>query len=208
MNEPNRPDDELDVLLAGAASCDTSSLREALRGQSTAAFVRRRRRRRVVRAAGMAACYLLGAATLFAWQHVSASPVERVADRQVAAPSDGDAVAAQEDKTSAGNVPDAASNLDAANHDASNLDAANQDAPPQRPLSPKPAKKTRFASLRELGDRHLLADRNPERALRCYRMALRYATEDERRAAAQDGTWLLRVICLDSTQEHEHGSKS
>lgn len=197
MNEPNRPDDELDVLLAGAASCDTSSLREALRGQSTAAFVRRRRRRRVVRAAGMAACYLLGAATLFAWQHVSASPVERVADRQVAAPSDGDAVAAKEDKTPARNAPYA-----------TNLDTTNQNAPPQRPLSPKPAKKTRFASLRELGDRHLLADRNPEQALRCYRMALRYATEDERRAAAQDGTWLLRVICLDSTQEHEHGSKS
>jgi hypothetical protein len=67
----------------------------------------------------------------------------------------------------------------------------------------KAPKKSQFDKLRELGDYHLL-ERNPEQALRCYRVALRYATDDEFTAASRGGSWLLRAICLDSKQEKDH----
>lgn len=54
--------------------------------------------------------------------------------------------------------------------------------------------RTRFESLRDLGDENLFDRRDPEAATRCYRMALRYATPDERAWAATEGTWLLRAV--------------
>jgi hypothetical protein len=61
-----------------------------------------------------------------------------------------------------------------------------------QPPATKP--RSRFESLRDLGDQNLLVRRDPEAATRCYRMALRYATTDDRAWAATEGTWLLRAV--------------
>jgi hypothetical protein len=194
--------DDLDALLAARLGGDCDSLRTALRGRSTTAFVRRRRRRRAVRMMGMAACYLLGIATIYAWQQVSSSPASGGGETNIATPEEtppsGDAhrhapaepneVAPQEPGTDRA------------------IAAAERPSVPTAPIA-KPAKRSRFDALRELGDRHLLADRNPEQALRCYRVALRYATTEEFTAASREGTWLLRAICLDTIQEKDHASK-
>jgi hypothetical protein len=208
MNDSQMPGDELDAVLRGAlgpaATEGSQALRDSLRGRSTAAFVRRRRRRRAFRVAGMAACYLLGVVTIYAWQNVSAMPADRAAG--------GDAAAATATAAAKGtDAPPPAKLADSAAVGSRPIVAGQPKDEHVRAVPherPKIAKKSRFDSLRELGDRHLLGDRNPERALRCYRMALRYATEEERLAAARDGTWLLRVICLDAKQENEHASKS
>jgi hypothetical protein len=188
---------DLDALLAANAGGDCDSLRVAVRGQSTTAFVRRRRRRRVVRLMSMAACYLLGVVTIYAWQQVSASPAPAVGDTNIATPegSPPSEVAKRQGPTAPNDqITDRA------------IAAAEGPNAPAAPIA-KPAKRSRFDTLRELGDRHLLADRNPEQALRCYRVALRYATTDEFTAASREGTWLLRAICLDTIQEKDHASK-
>ncbi|MEX2188846.1 MAG: hypothetical protein WD875_18700 [Pirellulales bacterium] len=208
MNDTAQPHDELDALLGGEVSVSgggdpSHALREALRGKSTAAFVRRRRRRRAFRVAGMAACYLMGVVTIYAFQQVSAMPADRTAS--------GDTTAATATAATTTDAPGSAKRADSTPVERRQIAAGEPENEHVRAAlleRPKIVKKSRFDSLRELGDRHLLGDRNPERALRCYRMALRYATEEERESAAQDGTWLLRVICLDAKQEHEHASKS
>jgi hypothetical protein len=80
MNESmNHADDsdELDRLLANSSDVDGRQLRESLRGPVTSSFVRRHRRRRIRRAVGMAACYVLGIVTIYAWQQVAASMPNR-----------------------------------------------------------------------------------------------------------------------------------
>jgi hypothetical protein len=183
--------DEVDRLLANSNDADGRQLRESLRGPVTASFVRRHRRRRIRRVIGMAACYLLGVGTIYAWQQVSASmPAQKP---NATAEKSAEAIEPKE---------------------------TPRDRPPPLPVTPKivkfdkpisaPAasiakapKKSQFDKLRELGDYHLL-ERNPEQALRCYRVALRFATDDEFTAAAREGSWLLRAICLDSKQEKDH----
>ncbi len=212
MSESTQPPDELDALLGGtlqfgSVGDESHALRDALRGQSTAAFVRRRRRRRAVRIAGMAACYLLGVVTIYAWQQVSAMPADRTAESYA-----GTNVVEPAGKSSSEAAPDAARTSIAAKEEERGAidrgDASVEEKGMALAPRKKTVKKSRFDSLRELGDYHLLADRNPEQALRCYRVALRYATDEEFTAASQDGTWLLRVICLDAKQENEHASKS
>lgn len=182
--------DEWEALLGGRDG-DGGALREALRGQVMAAFVRRRRRRRVRRALGMAACYLLGVVTIYAWQRVSVSPVEG-----------GDATASRATEPSR----DVVQQAPVERPDVARVTPQAHGATPQEPVSPiaaKRAKKSRFDALRELGDQHLV-ERDPEQALRCYRVALRYATDEEFTAAAREGSWLLRAICLDTKQEKGH----
>jgi hypothetical protein len=135
-----------------------------------------------MRLAGMAACYVLGMVTIYAWQQVLASTP---GETQVLIPQ----------SPSSPKTPAAVQIV------------KQPDVPSAPGPAPRPAKKSRFDSLRELGDRHLIAERNPEQALRCYRVALRYATEEEFIAASHQGTWLLRAICLDSKQEKDHASK-
>lgn len=181
--------DEWEALLGGRNG-DGGALREALRGPVMAAFVRRRRRRRVRRALGMAACYLLGIATIFAWQRVSASPVEG-----------GDATARSIEPSRIVVQKAPVERPDVARVTPQGHGAATQE--PISPIAAKRAKKSRFDALRELGDQHLV-ERDPEQALRCYRVALRYATDEEFTAAAREGSWLLRAICLDTKQEKDH----
>jgi hypothetical protein len=189
----NAQDDfgEVDRLLANSSDVDSRRLRESLRGPVTASFVRRHRRRRIRRVIGMAACYLLGIGTIYAWQQVSAStPAQKpnaTAEKSVETierkenPRDRLPPRPVTPKIVQGDKPVAAAII---------------------PIAKAP-KKSQYDKLRELGDYHLL-ERNPEQALRCYRVALRYATDDEFTAASRQGSWLLRAICLDSKQEKNH----
>jgi hypothetical protein len=194
MNESMYPaddSDELDRLLANSSDVDGRPLRESLRGPVTSSFVRRHRRRRIRRAVGMAACYVLGIVTIYAWQQVSASMPNR----------NGDATA----EKVAPSIESKHRLREPSKHDVITPAIAKVDKPaiaPAAAVKPSP-KKSQFDKLRELGDYHLL-ERNPEQALRCYRVALRYATNDEFTAASREGSWLLRAICLDSKQEKEH----
>ncbi len=58
-------------------------------------------------------------------------------------------------------------------------------------------KKSRFLSLRDLGDQYLLEQQDPAGAARCYQMALRYSTEEEVNQQSDEGTWLFRALKLD-----------
>lgn len=89
-----------------------------------------------------------------------------------------------------------------------------QPAPPDQPI-PQPMLPTRklsqFEALRRLGDQFLLERNDPEGAIRCYRMALRYATVEERQQFADSGTWLFQALNHDSLAESNYeqiGSKS
>jgi hypothetical protein len=193
---------DLDALLAASASGDSDALRSALRGQSTTAFVRRRRRRRAVRMMSMAACYLLGIVTIYAWQQVAASPAPAGGDMNISTPEK--TPQGEDDKRHVPTDPNEVATQEPSTDPA--VASAQKPVASAAPIA-KPAKQSRFDALRELGDHHLLADRNPEQALRCYRVALRYATTDEFTAASREGTWLLRAICLDTIQEKDHASK-
>lgn len=194
---PADDSNDLDALLAANSGGDSDALRFALRGRSTTEFVRRRRRRRAVRMMSLAACYLLGIVTFYAWQQVSASTAPAVGGTSISTPER--SPPSEDAKRQAPTEPQEPI-IDPA------IAAAEGPNVPAAPLA-KPAKRSRFAALRELGDRHLLANRNPEQAIRCYRVALRYATTDEFTAASREGTWLLRAICLDTIQEKDHASK-
>ena len=81
-------------------------------------------------------------------------------------------------------------------------DAELQDEPQrqqrQSPALHKPReKKSRFLSLRDLGDQYLLEQQDPAGAARCYQMALRFATEEEVNQQSDEGTWLFRALKLD-----------
>jgi hypothetical protein len=183
--------DELDRLLANSSDIDGRQLRESLRGPVTSSFVRRHRRRRIRRAVGMAACYVLGIVTIYAWQQVAASMPNLNPDAIA-----NDPAPASDSKQHS---------RETLKHNAVTPAIASVDNPAHAsaaPIKPSP-KKSQFDKLRELGDYHLV-ERNPEQALRCYRVALRYATDDEFTAASREGSWLLRAICLDSKQEKDH----
>jgi hypothetical protein len=204
--------DELDCLLGAAdrdAAIDQShaaivapsapraavALRERLRGATVRRLAVRKRLRQIVRWTSLAACYLAGAATLYGWQHwATAGERERVA-------------------TVANDEPRVEDGADQESNDKENLRTDSQlTMPPNAHVQPRVAraKPSRFAALRALGDQHLLDDRDPDRALRCYRMALRFATVEELAIASREGTWLLRTICNDPTMEknHDHSKKS
>jgi len=183
--------DEVDRLLANSSDIDSRQLRESLRGRVTASFVRRHRRRRIRRVIGMAACYLLGIGTIYAWQQVSASMPAQMPNAVLVSPT----------KT----IEPKENPRDRLPPRPMTPKIAKSDKPVAAAITPiaKAPKKSQFDKLRELGDYHLL-ERNPEQALRCYRVALRFATDDEFTAASREGSWLLRAICLDSKQEKNH----
>lgn len=170
----NGDSSDVDSLLAVRGE-PSDSLRGALRKATSAKLARRAWGRKALRIARLAACYLAGAATLFAWQSLSATsaaPREVTAEKNMPPPD-----AHSREETVAGVKP------------------------AQLPAAAGRLPKTRYASLRELGDRHLIEGRNPAGAIRCYRLALQYATTSELTAASHDGTWLLRAICHDRTSE-------
>lgn len=199
-------DDELDQLLA-AVDRDpvaprtkditevTRDAREDLRRTTLRRLTVRKRLRQIVRWTSLSACYLAGAATLYGWQHWAAAGEGTRSQESAAieAPSDHVAKAPPIEKS----APVAA------------VEPGEQS---DQPAAPRRAhvKQSRFAALRALGDQHLLDGRDPDKALRCYRMALRYATDEELAIASRDGTWLLRTICNDPTMEknHDHSKKS
>jgi len=63
--------------------------------------------------------------------------------------------------------------------------------------------KSRFISLRDLGDHYLLEKLDPAGATRCYKMALRYATPAEIENTPDKGTWLFRALEQDHHWEND-----
>jgi hypothetical protein len=63
---------------------------------------------------------------------------------------------------------------------------------------------SRFASLRRLGDDYLELQKDPEGAVRCYRLALKYATPEELAHAMDESSWLMAALLNDLEREHDH----
>jgi hypothetical protein len=159
----------LDELLGSTVNRSASvALRETMFTSTIKVLRRRRRIRRAAMGLALAGCYLAGVVTVTLIRPLAAEG-ELV---QSAAMADAAAVKPH--------VPDAPV--------VSSGQTADLASDQQRKA------RTRFESLRDLGDENLVDRRDPEAATRCYRMALRYATPNERAWAATEGTWLLRAV--------------
>jgi hypothetical protein len=169
----------VDGLLGAPASGLTDMpLRETTLATTVRILRRQRRVRRMAMALALAGCYLAGVATV---TFVRPATAEGDLARQTSNPD----AAPVEVARPAGPLVD------------------NQ--PPGTAILTAPRKsRTQFELLRDLGDANLLDRRDPESATRCYRMALRYATPDERAWAATEGTWLLRAVNQTFTTESKY----
>jgi hypothetical protein len=158
----------VEELLGTTTESSNESLRQRVLTDTVHVLRRRRRIRRATMAMALAGCYLAGVATV-----------------TLVRPSSAEGRFAQQAESSndvAEQSPRAAVVIEPA------------DTAPVVINPPVTKARTRFESLRDLGDQNLLDRRDPEAATRCYRMALRYATPDDRAWAATEGTWLMRAV--------------
>ena len=157
----------VDELLGTTTQSANEALRKRVLTDTVHVLRRRRRIRRATLALALAGCYLAGVATV-----------------TLVRPSSAEGRFAQQATTSDDVVKQ------------SPRVAVIDETADMAPIAMKPAAKprTRFESLRDLGDENLLHRRDPEAATRCYHMALRYATPDDRAWAATEGTWLMRAV--------------
>lgn len=161
-------------------------LRERLLRQTTRVVRRRRYLRRAGILVACAGCYLAGLVTV--WMSSTSTPTKT------------------DIATSTNNAP----NLPAIDKPtktekriARALPQAKQTAPIRNPPQlPKREKKSRYESLRELGDSYLIGNGDPAGATRCYQMALRYATPEELAQESEESTWLFRALKLDHPGEN------
>ncbi|QDU45007.1 hypothetical protein Mal52_34950 [Symmachiella dynata] len=178
-----------------AADDRVRELRERLLSETTGVIRRRRYYRRAGMFAACVGCYLAGLLTVTLMAD-GASPetAREVVDHEITAPN-----ATIEDDIATETVSVTAPVVAVK----TGSDAEFQDEPqdqqrPSNTLQHKPRKKkSRFLSLRDLGDQYLLEQQDPAGAARCYQMALRFATEDEVNQQSDEGTWLFRALKLD-----------
>jgi hypothetical protein len=201
------------LLETGSVVPCPARLRGALLLRTTGVLRRRRRLRRIAFAAAMTACYLAGMGTVQVWQSAlrasdgsDAVAVDEDTSRDAAATSRGDDKAPREADAKAPSskdepASDPASAVASGGFDSS-LDAIPPIQPPHAPSIPRKA--SRFENLKQLGDRHLYEHNDPASAARCYRMALRHATREERAAIATDAPWLLRALEQDLTYDRSY----
>jgi hypothetical protein len=155
----------VDELLGAVGTPSTNeALRQRVLADTVGVLRRRRRTARATMALALAGCYLAGVATVTL---VRPSAAE-------------------------GQFAERSTSKDSVTSEVVGEPAAQSPKIAIRP--PVTKHRTRFESLRDLGDQNLLDRRDPEAATRCYRMALRYATADDRAWAATEGTWLLRAV--------------
>ncbi len=190
--------------------------RDALLQQTTSTVRLRRRIRRCGYATGLIVCYGLGLLTMTLGAPKSA---EGDPNARVTANSEHQGSATDRINQSRSELPDRqqAEAVETSNN--------NDRRPPQGPVRvvrsattsqdvhrqpssinqpPRKNSKTRFDSLRELGDQYLVERNDPAGALRCYRLALKWASQNDSLASITGGTWLFRAIKQDFEQEISH----
>jgi hypothetical protein len=165
-----------DLLGASQSPSADTALRDTTLSGTIKILRRRRRIRRATLALALAGCYLAGVATVTLVRPATAEG-ELAAD--LAKP-------------------------DAALAEAQTAPSIERNEPPITATVAQRKPRTQFESLRDLGDKNLFDRRDPEAATRCYRMALRYATPNERAWAAIEGTWLLRAVNQTFTTESQY----
>lgn len=184
-------DADLDRLLSVPPAMAHDEARAALLRQTTRVLRRRRRMHRVVFAAACAACYLAGLGTMLLTQRSTRAEQQPLAARQdvpEATSPDPERFPAEESTPQiAGQGPE----TESLTAESSRLRAHREEL-------------SQFESLRRLGDRYLLERNDPEGAVRCYKMALRAATPEERQFHADQGTWLFQALRQDFTTERKH----
>ena len=202
-------------------------LRRSLYEQTTTALRSQRRNRRAALALGFATAYAAGLLTAlgftifgFTASDPAVTPGPHIADRSapagteesaaISAPARPSRIAAaqpsQDTPSNAQPQPQSVARTTGSTPPA----AIQQPAFPVRPraFTPPPPRtnraqqRTRYESLRELGDHYLLQLGDPEGAVRCYRLAWKSATDDEK--DTQSGTWLYRALVRDLETEQTH----
>ena len=148
----------------------TPGLRESVFAQTASALRRRRLRRRLVGIAALAACFLAGMATMFAWQtRESSSETVRVVPPKENQAAKSDAPVAQSTK------PEATTSL-------LELEWRAFDS-----------RDNRAALFFEVAQRYLEEQNDYESALRCYRQALDAAPK-EGLAIHPDDNWFVMAL--------------
>ncbi|MBW3543597.1 MAG: hypothetical protein KY476_25380 [Planctomycetes bacterium] len=183
MNRPDELSPSLDQLLAPTDGGPDESLREDLLQQTTRVVRRRRHGRRAALFAACVACYAAGAATM--------SVIDRLGEWQAADPrvaggslsESGPAAKASSDD------PPPSGRGHAGVDDATRRERSDGLADGMVPLPPhepqenvrqESAPRNAFESLSRLGDVYFHELHDPAGGVRCYEMALRTATPDER----------------------------
>ncbi|TWU06696.1 hypothetical protein CA54_50950 [Symmachiella macrocystis] len=178
-----------------AAEDRVLELRARLLSQTTGVIRRRRYYRRTGMFAACVGCYLAGLLTVSLMADgASSETVREVVDHKAIEPS----AAVQDDIMTEPLAVTAPVVAVETGSDAEMQDEPQRQQRPSTALRHKPRKKkSRFLSLRDLGDQYLLEQQDPAGAARCYQMALRYSTEDEVNQQSDEGTWLFRALKLD-----------
>ena len=170
---------------------DMLNLRAELLSQTSAVVRRQRYWRRGAILAACAGCYLAGWLTVTFIESAVPPPPQKVVFMLETVQSP-DAAGAQAIEVVGG------AQVRTRESDAS---PATDPAPPMLRQHQPREKKSRFLSLRDLGDHYLLVEEDPAGAARCYQMALRFATEEEVDRQPDPGTWLFRALKLDHNWE-------
>ena len=159
--------------------CTTRDLRAIVLEQTLRVLRRRRRVRRALYALSLAGCYLAGAATIGLLRPSSAEGQAGAAVAKRNAPT----LVADSEQSSA----DPAVVMQP-------MSAVETTSQASVAVAERVVKPSHFASYCALGDLNLTQRRDHEAAARAYRVALRYANEEERAWSATEGTWLMRAI--------------
>ncbi len=163
----------------------TADLRTRLLQQTTRVVRRQRYVRRFGIVVACAGCYAAGLLTVWGMQGESAT--EPVSQSVVIKPAEAEAVPTQ---------PEPRVAIETKLQPEQQTTITKITRPPRE-------KKSKFEKLRELGDRYMLDHQDLAGATRCYQMALRYATAEDFKQQADDGTWLYRALKLDQQRENE-----
>ena len=175
-----------DLLRADDGGRGDGRLRGMLLARTTRVLRGRRRARQVALAAALVGCYVAGLATvqMLTWAALPAGVNGTVvADRSVSTT----AKRPEQDRHLAAEI----------------IHSEAKIADNARPVQPRPS---RYEALRQLGDQYLLERRDPEAAVRCYRLALRLATPEQMAVSKSEGTWLFQALKFDQEMEKNHAN--
>jgi hypothetical protein len=185
---PHDEHDSLAELLGSVALPPVDDLlREAIFQQTRGVLWRRRFVRRSAWVVALAACYVVGALSVLAWQSAQRSPFDM--------PQAG----TNEKKTPDLPVPE--------KQTPTPEPTPLPDEPEKAvaPVEPTPALTT-FEKLRRAGDRQLNVRGNLQGAIGCYRRALDYASDADLQIASDRDSWLLISLkqARLETRKHVH----
>lgn len=170
MIPDDEPDSLSDLFRGLELPPSDAGRREAIFARTRGVLQRRRVLRRCAKVAVLATCYVAGGLSVVAWQSME-SP-----DRIVGQP----ARVIEEQGPTPAQEPTGPSDPNSADEPSATI-ARSEPA----------ASLTNFEKLRRAGDRQLNERGNLQAAMRCYRRALEYASDDDLQIVPDRDTWLL-----------------